>query len=240
MKKNTIIVIVIVVILLILAIWFLMRGKNSGGQPANVPATGNSQNQANPTTNSQTAQNGANNFAGSLSDLMAKKTPQNCQVSYNTNGTAQTQSLYFDGTNLRTDIAMNVGGQQTTMHALIKDGWEYVWNDTAVGGMAANMGIKMNFAQVQEQQQAQTSPGGARNNGLDTQKTMNFSCTPWIADASKFDLPSNIQFQDLTSLAQPAGGTPGTATSACDMCKIIPAGDARTKCEASCNAAPAK
>ena len=126
---------------------------------------------------------------------------------------------------------------------MIKDGWEYMWSDAAVGGIAANMGIKMNFDQIKKQQQTQTTPGGAQNNGLDTQKTMNFSCTPWIADASKFDLPSNIQFTDMTSLAQPpaitpAGATPGATTSACDMCKIIPAGAARTQCESSCASAP--
>ena len=115
MNKNTVIAIVIVVIILILAFLFLMGNKANNGQTANNPA-GNSQNPVNPApaaTNSG-AQNQANTFAGSLSDLMGKKTPQNCQVSFDQNGTTQTQSLYFDGTNLRTDMVINIGGQQNT------------------------------------------------------------------------------------------------------------------------------
>jgi hypothetical protein len=177
-----------------------------------------------------------------LADLMAKKSPVNCQVSFDQNGTTQTQSIYFDGTNLRTDMVMTIAGQQNTTHIVIKDSWEYMWSDSAIAGMTANTGTKINFSQLQKPQTPVATGTTPSNGGLDTQKTMNFSCTPWIVDASKFDLPANIKFQDLTSLTQmvvpAAGGAPEAPASACDMCKIVPAGDARTQCEASCASAP--
>ena len=241
MKKNIIIVLVIVVILLIVGIWFFAGRQKNNGQPANTPVGTNSQNQPNQTANNSNTQSRSNTFAGSLSDLMGKKTPQNCQVSFDQNGTAQTSTLYFDGTNLRMDATSNIGGQPSVTHVLITGGWEYTWNDVAIAGMAANTGIKINMSQIK--QQAPATPGAAPNNtGLDIQKSMNFSCTPWTPDASQFVLPANIQFQDLSSLipsaGSPSGGTPATPASACQACQVIPAGAARTQCESSCASIP--
>jgi len=248
MKNKQIVIAIIVVIILIAGIWIFMSGQKNNGQPVNAPTGANSQTQPNPATNNSgtqtttTTTTQTNTFSGSLADLMAKKSPVNCQVSFDQNGTTQTQSMYFDGTNLRTDMVITIAGQPNTTHLVIKDGWEYMWSDSAIAGMTANTGTKINFSQLQKPQTPAAAGTTPSNGGLDTQKTMNFSCTPWIADASKFDLPANIQFQDLTSLTQtvvPAsGGTPGAPASACDMCKLIPAGDARTQCQASCASAP--
>jgi hypothetical protein len=57
-------------------------------------------------------------------------------------------------------------------------------------------------------------------------------CSPWITDDSKFTVPANIKFQDMSQLLQqfqPKVTTaPQTGTSPCDQ---IPAGAAKTACE---------
>ena len=244
MKNKTIVIAIVIVLILIAGIWLLMGKKNNGAPES--PAIGrNPQNQAAAGGNS-VAQNNSNTFAGTLSDLMAKKTPVNCQVSFDQNGMTQTQSMYFDGSNLRTDVVMNVAGQQNTAHVVLKDGWEYMWSEGGALGAAANMGTKINVSEMKKQQ-AQAASGTPQNNrGLDIQRTMNFACSPWVPDATKFALPTDIQFQDMTSLGPSAGtvpaagvgGTPAAPANLCDVCKNIPAGSARTQCETSCASAP--
>ena len=244
---NKIIIIAIVAFLFLGAGAWMLMGQKSGGQPENSATGVNPQNQAAPAGSNAGTQNNSNTFAGTLSDLMAKKTPVNCQVSFEQNGMTQTQSMYFDGGNLRTDVVMNVGGKQNTAHVVLKDGWEYMWSEGGVSGAADNIGTKINVSEVKKQQ-AQVAGGAAPNNaGIDTQKTMNFSCVPWMPDASQFELPANIQFQDMTTLvpsaagsapAVGAGGAPAAPANLCDVCKNIPAGSARTQCETSCAGAP--
>ena len=251
MKNNTIVIAIVIAVILILGVWLLVMGRKNSGQPAN-PATGaNPQNQPAPAASNPSAQNKPSTFSGNLADLMAKKTPVSCQVSFDQNGTTQTQKMYLDGSNVRTDVVMTVGGQQNTAHVVIKDGWEYMWYDNALPGMAANTGTKINLSALPKQPQGQTTPGATQNNGgFDTQKNMNFSCAPWTPDASQFVLPANIQFQDLSSLMQPSAIPVPTVTGSagavpvpgniCAMCKNIPAGTARTQCEASCAATQKK
>jgi flagellar basal body-associated protein FliL len=248
MKNNTIVIVIVVIVILVIGGWFLMMGQKNNGQPANSVTGTNPQNQTAPAANNQNTQNNASTFSGTLSDLMAKKTPVNCQVSFDQNGTTQTQSMYFDGSNVRSDIVLNVGGQQNTAHVVIKDGWEYMWYENALPGMAAGQGTKINLSSLPKNPQGQKAPAAAQDKGgIDTQKNMNFSCKPWTPDASQFVLPANVQFQDLSSLMQPpaipapavtgAAGAPSVPANVCAVCKNIPAGTARTQCETSCASA---
>jgi hypothetical protein len=248
MKNNAIVIAIVVIVILVIGGWFLVMGQKNSGQLANSATGTNTQNQTAPAANNQNAQNNASTFSGTLADLMAKKTPVNCQVSFDQNGTMQTQSMYFDGSNVRTDMSLNVGGQQNTAHVVIKDSWEYMWYENALPGMAVGQGTKINLSALPKQPQGQTTPTTAQNKGgIDTQKNMNFSCKPWTPDASQFVVPANVQFQDLSSLMQPpaitapavtgAAGAPSAPANICAVCKNIPAGPARTQCETSCASA---
>ena len=247
MKNNAIIIAIVVAVVLVIGGWFLVMGQKNNGQSANdlvhsgpIPADV-------PPVNNQNTQNNASTFSGSLSDLMAKKNPVSCQVSFDQSGTMQTQSIYFDGSNVRTDMVINIGGQQNTAHVVIKDGWEYMWYENALPGMAAGQGTKINLTSLPKNPQGQTAPAAQNKGGIDTQKNMNFSCKPWTPDASQFVVPANVQFQDLSSLMQPpavpvpavpgTAGAPAAPANICAVCKNIPAGTARIQCETSCASA---
>lgn len=245
MNNKTIVIVVAVVLILGVAVWLVM-GQKFSGQTKNSLSGANSQNQTAPAGNNSAAQNNSNTFAGTLSDLMAKKTPVNCQVSIGQSGMTQTQTIYFDGSNLRTDVAMNVEDRQNTAHVVLKDGWEYMWSEGVASGAAGNIGTKINVSELKKQQAQVASEAPQNNGGIDIQRTMNFSCIPWVPDAAQFALPADIQFQDMTSFgtgagsvpAVGAGGIPTAPANLCDVCKNIPVGSARTQCETSCASAP--
>ena len=95
-----------------------------------------------------------------------------------------------------------------------------------------NSGIKMSLAA------AKSAATNAQNNqSVNINQNVNMNCGQWTVDNSKFTVPANIKFSDMSRFfpqGQPTGTvTPQTGagtktgTSPCDQ---IPAGPAKTAC----------
>jgi hypothetical protein len=61
------------------------------------------------------------------------------------------------------------------------------------------------------------------------EKTMDFSCSPWVVSTSMFELPSNIEFVDYT--AQTDNLINNAPADACGACKMMPTSETKKMCE---------
>jgi hypothetical protein len=204
--KNIGIIIAAIILLLIVAtggIFFLKSSKS----PAQTQST-NTQ-AAKPTS--------SNPITGTIKDLMGKT--EVCAISYPNSETKGT--IYVSGNKFRGDFTIKRDGIVDSAGNAISDGtYLYAWNS------ATSMGIKMKVKVVP------TAPDG-KPQGVDINQKINLNCSPWIVDNSKFAIPSDIKFTDMTQTIQKVAvpttvTAPKTGTSPCDQ---VPAGPARTACE---------
>ncbi len=175
-----------------------------------------------------------NNFSGTILDLMNKSQSSKCVAKFDMDDQTHEQTIYFDGQNkkIRFEIEMNVDGRQNNVFAIVKDGWEYMWNEGDLSEMG-NMGMKLKFDDLQQANQNDETDSAAQTGGVDIDQIMQFSCSPWVVDSSAFDSPANIEFTDIT--AQTQQFIEAAPQDACEICDMMPSEDLKAQCrQANC------
>jgi hypothetical protein len=213
--KNIGIAIAAVVVILIVAIGGVFVLKSSK-TPAKTQTQSVNTQAAKPQT--------TNSLKGTIIGLVSGGKTVNCQVTYPDN--KGTGSIFVADKKFAGDFDMKgADGKETSAH-VISDGVDmYVWSS------GLPMGIKMSLAAAKN---AAQNPQA--NQSFNVNQEVNFNCNSWTPDTSKFTVPTNIQFRDMSGLlqgAQPQVTTAPTAgaqtgTSPCDQ---VPAGPARTACQ---------
>jgi hypothetical protein len=211
MNKKLGVIIVIIVLLLLGGGAFVMSHKSV------APKETTSLPPANPIETKAEA----TGTLGSLKSLLTSTVPQTCtfasQKEATTNGT-----IYISGGKLRGDFTSTNEGQTINGHMLVETGYSYVWTDLVKRGM------KVAITEGQTSENTNTQ-------GMDLNQAVSYSCKPWIADASKFSLPTDVTFTTITlppKAAAPSGT--GTATSACSACDSLPTA-AQSACKTQLN-----
>jgi len=120
--QNKIIVAGLGIAIVIAAGWYALSQR--GAAPA---GNGNEQNQGQEAGKSEESENG-DNFAGTLGDLMARKTPVKCEAGLDIEGKPQKQTMYFAGDKFRVEMAMQIDEYTNNTFMIVKDGWQYVWS----------------------------------------------------------------------------------------------------------------
>jgi hypothetical protein len=165
---------------------------------------------------------------GSLKDLITKGVAQTC--TYSTDKSQGT--IYMDGGKVRGDITatgVEANSQPVVSHLIIADNMTYLWTD------GRNVGFKMTY-----DPNATPAPAGSSttnsSGALDPNTQMNYTCNPWVADGSKFTLPTDVTFSTLSLPSQATGGAPAESgsTSTCSYCNNLTGTD-KTKCLAALN-----
>lgn len=232
MNNKIILSVVVVVILAASAVWFVGIKKNYGVGGFGVP---NPPQETNIQDASRSADESANkpsdttnDFNGTLTDLMAKATPSKCNAEFDMERKTQKQTIYFDGKNLRSEMVMDIGGIKNNVFVIVKDGWEYVWNENNAAGIEP-MAMKLKFTAFDQQKnpEAPATQGGA----MDASQKMKFSCAPWSVDAAMFELPAGVEFQDFTATVQKS--LENSPQSICGACDLIPDASAKAECQKS-------
>jgi hypothetical protein len=210
---NTKIVSIVVVVLVVLgAAFFLMRNKGSDN---NKVYYGN--NTAATKTQATTEQQ-------SFKTLLASGGSRKCTYSDTQSGVTSQGTVYVAGGKFRGDFSSTVNGKVMMSH-MISDGQSsYLWTD----GMAS--GYKMKF-DASAQANANAS---AQTHAMDTNKNMNFHCDSWSGDSSMFNLPTGVQFTDMTNLM---GGATGSSAAASGTMKIDVCASLKEPAKSQCMAA---
>ena len=182
MKKTGIIIAAIVVVLL-LAFGGVYLMKSSKAPVATTQ-----------TAKTQIAkpQQTTNSLKGTIMGLLSGGKTVNCQVTYpDSKGTG---SVYVSDKKFAGDFTMKgTDGKEITAHMISDGTYMYIWSS------GLSMGIKMNLADAKN---AAQKAGASQS--VDINQEVGLNCSPWTADSSKFTIPSDIQFRDMSQLLQQA------------------------------------
>jgi hypothetical protein len=220
MKNKTLWAVVgVVVVVIIIVVAVMMHG--SGGSS---------------TSTGGTATNGANAGTGSsamsLNDLLASGQSQQCGFStQSATSTTVTGTVYVGSGHLRGDFSVkNSSGTLTASHIITDGQTAYVWTDSPAQGM------EISFASMSsgnaEQSQGSVNPS----------QKMNYSCAAWATDATKFTLPANVTFMNMTNMpgmnmnttgSVGTGPTGASNAAACAMCAQAGTATAQGQCRAA-------
>lgn len=173
----------------------------------------------------------------SLKDLLAQTVSQQCTYSYTDEKMGKTEGVMFIANGkVRGSFSLTDPKGVITTGNMINDGsFGYTWDDTTKTGMK--------FAMTEElkkvgEESAQENPQIAEMN-----KKSDYRCKLWVADASKFAPPTDIQFTDLSKMMENLNAIPKTTMPAvtnttesedtkldqCAICDSLP-----TEAQASC------
>ncbi|MEA1925764.1 MAG: hypothetical protein U9M90_00760 [Patescibacteria group bacterium] len=186
-------------------------------------------------------QNKEESFFGSMQDLMARGKFLKCTYKENlSDGSESEVVMYISGNKVRTEMEINTDtGEAIESHMIIDKDWMYMWNSFTPNG------TKMNIKEMSKKEDVSDSDV---NKGMtNLAKETDYKCRTWIPDNSKFTVPSDIEFMDITETMKDFQGTmqnidtdkvkksgEETEQQLCDMCEIIPAGPAKDSCLAEC------
>lgn len=146
-------------------------------------------------SDSTTGEQGAENSTGmgTFAELVAGGGSRTCTVTVDTGEGSSEGTVYIANGQMRGDFTTSVNGQSMTAHMIQKDGYMYNWSD------AVAQGVKISLAQAQQQPNTPS-----QNQGIDPNAQVDYDCSGWMADSSKFDVPSNVTFMELSASGMPA------------------------------------
>jgi hypothetical protein len=213
--KNIGIAVVAIILLLIVAVGGVFFLKSSKTPVASQTKSTNTQ-AAKPTA--------VNATSDSILSLISGGKTVNCSITYpDNNGTG---NIFVSDKKFAGDfITKDSSGKETVGHMISDGTFMYIWSAAMPTGIKVNIENAKNMAQ-----------NSAVNKSFDVNQKVGLNCSPWLTDNSKFAVPTNIKFQDMSELLKqfqpqvttvPATGAQ-TGTSPCDQ---VPAGAARTACE---------
>jgi hypothetical protein len=134
------------------------------------------------------------NAKGSLRSLLGMGKNVMCTFESTSGDNTSSGTVYItaDGA-MRGDFKMGTGADAQTSSMLVKDGTSYVWSGTKGVKMAASGEAQANAnAQVQK--------------SVDLDSQVQYSCSDWAVEQSKFDLPAGVEFVDLKAMMNIAPG----------------------------------
>ena len=197
MKKSGLIIAAIVIVILLAAGGFYFMKSSKAPAPTKTTAT--------QPTKPQTT----NSLKGTILSLLSGGKNVSCSITYPDN--KGTGTVYVSDKKFAGDFTMKgADGKETNAHMISDGTYMYIWSS------GISTGIKMNLAAAKNAaQNAQT------DQSVNINQEVGLNCSPWAPDSSKFTIPSDIKFQDMSQLlqqAQPQGTTaPQTGSSPCDQ-----------------------
>lgn len=138
-------------------------------------------------------------FSGSWNDLAKRGGNYVCEVNHSSKLDISSGTVYVSGTSVRGEFVSQTSVGAVASHMLKVDNKVYVWG----GGM--EQGIMMQASAMEGQGSTQTSGQGVRAN-----QKYDWACRATGTDASKFVVPTNIEFVDLSAMMQGVGSIPDT------------------------------
>jgi hypothetical protein len=125
----------------------------------------------------------------SLHQLISSGATQTCTFSIAGTATSSsmTGTIYTTAGSMYGDFAKtDTTGKVTTAHMIIVSDEDYLWSD------ALSKGIKMPWSA------ANSTALINKYGSVDMSQPTTYSCTSWTPDQSKFALPTNVQFIDVS------------------------------------------
>jgi hypothetical protein len=217
-SQNIIIIIVLTALIIGAGIYFLVSQSNS-------------ENLGNKTESY---------FSDKVADMFEKGKPLECSSEVSDLEGSIKAVYYFDNKNKMVRVEMEMfnkaTGSTTNTVSIIRDNWNYFWDD-----LMNKDGMKIKF---DENEDSILPEENLKLENSDLK--FDFVCKNWKVDSSKFDLPKDKSFTDLSDMLDGFNISPnGTSNSnsnlpgisldnLCEMCNLLPEGPDRLECLDSC------
>lgn len=163
----------------------------------------------------------------SLKELLMSGISQQCSYSdTNVNSSIQGTSYIASG-KVRNDYTSTVDGKTITGHMIVNNKVGYMWTE------GETTGAKMAF----DPENVNVDSSTEQNQQVDVNKTLDYSCTPWLVNEASFTPPTSVTFTDLSAMMQvQTTGSVKTDTNAaaCSACNSL-SGDAQAQCKTALN-----
>ncbi|MFA5933431.1 MAG: hypothetical protein WCV81_04110 [Microgenomates group bacterium] len=204
-KKLPLIIGVIVLLGGLAAFMLLSKGKNVTPQSQSTQTIPTEQEQETPKPTVQPK---------SLKDLLALGKTQSCTF---TDGSNSKTSIFFANNKMRGDFEATSEKSVMKTHIIVDGQTSYMWID------GQTMGYKMSVDKATAEQT------NTQQNQIDLNKQADYNCKDWTVDSSVFNLPTGINFTDLSKLIAPTGADGGNSAQ-CAACDTLQ-GEAKTQCK---------
>lgn len=212
MNKNIIIAAIIVLLVIVGAGAYLMF-KNS----STSPQMDNSDKMMN--------EEGAMEGKNSLKALLTSGQSQMCTFKDLVDDADYNGTVYVAGGKMRGDFTSTTNGQTYMTHMIIKDNTMHSWTDGQATGFT--MAFDVNAA-MNSQEDTKDAP-----KTVDIDKMIDYECSGWSVDESKFTPPASVKFQSMGEMMGPTGAMmddkSGSSNSQCAACNAL-TGDEKTQC----------
>jgi hypothetical protein len=174
-------------------------------------------------------------FSDKIADMFKQGKPLECSSEVNDLGGSLKAVYYFDNQNKMVRTEMDVLNKSSNLTintvSIIKDDWNYFWDN-----LMNKDGMKVKLEESQDS--ILPTEGLIQNSDL----KFEFLCEDWVVDSSKFDLPKDKSFKDLSDMTNSFNLPNNTSTNSnntslgnlCEMCNFLPEGPEKTDCLNSC------
>jgi len=166
-------------------------------------------------------------FTGTISELLGLGQNITCTFSrMDENGTVNgTVYLAASGERIRGDFQMTSSQGEMGGSLIRRDGTNYTWGDTPYGAFAIKVAVEDEMSDGMSDKDTQ---------GVDFDENMDYTCSPWRVDEGKFELPSGVEFQDISAKMEAVNASVGATRDAqCGACDSIPDAAAKAQCKAA-------
>lgn len=113
-----------------------------------------------------------------------------CEVKQYMSDFENSGTMYISGQNMRGEFSTVAEGKTMTSSFVSRDGYSYTWSS-----MTPGMGFKIKA-------EAETANEDTDINGTyawSADQIGDYNCENWVVDATKFELPKNVTFQEIPS-----------------------------------------
>lgn len=155
----------------------------------------------------------------SIASLLTQDKNITCTINFAQNGGSG--SVYVASKKMRGDFITKAADKTVESHMISDGTYSYFWTGT--------MGTKMS---IDAATKAVGTPAPGAQNQTDLNKKVDMKCSPWSVDNSKFSVPADVKFSDVSEMMK---GVTGAGTSAApkvdvSVCNQITDAAAKASC----------
>lgn len=143
------------------------------------------------TSSSQKTESSESLTRGSIANLLTSGKNVNCTMNYPDGKGSGT--IYVSGKKMRGDFTVNVETIGEVKSSMIQDGeYAYMWSD------ADKKGTKFKVSGIP----APSPTADSNNQSVDLNQEVDLKCSSWGVDPSKFTVPSDVEFTDMSAMME--------------------------------------
>jgi len=132
-------------------------------------------------------------------------------------------TVYLSGERMRGDFTITANGTVMESHVIRDGDTGYTWGSTPAGTMAITFTIS---------EEEQVVASGKSEQSINLDQNLEYSCTPWNVDESKFQPPADLNFQDISAQMQVMQeGSASVKGAQCGACEQIPDASSKAQCK---------